>query len=39
MKKFAILEKKLLVKEKAFEFERAENHENTIFMNNRVTWL
>lgn len=35
-KKFAILEKKLLVKEKAFEYERADNHEKFLFLDDRL---
>ncbi|KAL4507089.1 hypothetical protein ABPG72_001882 [Tetrahymena utriculariae] len=35
-KKFAILEKKLLVKEKAFEYERADYHEKLLYLDERV---
>lgn len=35
-KKFAILEKKLLVKEKAFEYERADCHEKLLYLDERV---
>ena len=35
-KKFAIFEKKLLVKEKAFEIERSDYHEKLQFLNDRI---
>lgn len=38
-KKFAIMEKKLLVKEKAFEYERQDYHNQIIDLDDRVRRL